>query len=109
MDQTVGTVTITAVAVLLGVVIGSLLESRRESRRWWRDQRKDAYSQLLFRQQEFLHVTSIAELDRGETPDVQAAWLAVQQAASEVELAAPDNVATAAKQLVVAARRNFVV
>lgn len=65
--------------------------------------------ELLTRQQEFVHITSISDLDRGETPEIRSAWLAVQQAASAVELAASDDASLAAKQLVVAARRNWVV
>jgi len=108
-DQGIATATITAVAVLLGVVIGRLLESRAGSRRWWRDQRRAAYWQLLSCQQEFFHVTGLGESDRGESPNITTAWLAVQQAVSAVELVAPDNVAKAAKLLGVAVRRNYVV
>jgi hypothetical protein len=107
MDQAVATAMIAAVAVLLGVVIGRFLETKDESRRWWRDQRRAAYSQLLSSQQEFVHITSIAELDRGETQDVRTAWLATQQAASSVELAAPDHVAAAAKEFVATTRRYY--
>ncbi len=108
MEQAIATAIITAAAVLLGVVVGRLLESRSESRRWWRDQRRNAYAQLLICEQRFTHFSSIEELNRREDQDVKNAWLAVQEAAALVDLVAPDSVAKAAKQFVVASRRYWV-